>query len=621
MEQFQVNLEALRTMVVVITNDRSWTVKRDDSLITGVTKFDEKTIYLTTRSLPKGLPEWKMERMLDGLCAHEAGHIVVTMPYTVAYGAWMQTKTYPLLAKFITNVFEDLRVNFYVANRYRFDFGGRMEELHRLCVPAMIEHAKNLDINKKRLEKAVMALTLKTLADQDVTYTLDSVAGEAVRKAADALKSNKFKRVTKDLIATLEEAYTQIASLVRKPKRSKKPQRPPPEETEEEQEGEGEGEAEGGQGEGEPQLDSEREEGPGEGEEETGEPSEGKEETTGEEGKEGEEEDWDGGEDENYDRDSDPDYIPNVIGGNFQLDATRQEIEQAMEEQRKMEEEARKAAEELAKQLQAQGIASGITTGIEEPHPEPNATVYRMLVQRNTQYISALLNRLKSLQKIRWSTTRFARRGRYMIELHPLWKTLAQGKGKPYDKRFEGHALHYDEVKTKMALLVDMSGSMNEDQARDALTIISEVCGRWIPSEDFAIAVFGTNHALVKAFVEPYFQARTRIGGVWGMGSTNLHRPLQVLIKMLSSFRRTDFDLVLVIVSDFWQTDGMEEESKKAIQEAERMGIKVIGCGLCQSDLARVQEFTTRATYIENVYQLPALFFRIYRATISKKLP
>jgi len=609
MEQFQVNLEALRTMVVVITNDRSYTVKRDDSLTQAKIVYDEKTIYLTAKNIPRGLPDWKIERMLDGLCAHEAGHGVVTLPYLTAYQTWINTRTYPILAKFIENVFEDLRVNFYIANRYRFDFGGRMEELHRLCVPGMIEYAKKLDLNKRRLEKAVTALALKVLAEKDVTNVLDSVAAEAVLKASDILNSNKFKRVTKDMISAVDEAYNEIAALVKKPKRSKKPQQPPPEKTEEEEEGEGEGEAEGGQGEGEPQLDSEREEGPGEGEEETGEPSE------------GEEEDWDGGEDENYDRDTDPDYVPNTIGGNFQLDATRQEIEQAMEEQRKMEEEARKIAEELAKQLQAQGIASGITTGVEEPHPNPNATVYRMLVQRNTQYISALLNRLKSLQKIRWSTTRFARRGRYMIELHPLWKTLAQGKGKPYDKRFEGHAMHYDEVKTKMALLVDMSGSMNEDQARDALTIISEVCGRWIPSEDFAIAVFGTNHALVKAFVEPYFQARTRIGGVWGMGSTNLHRPLQVLIKMLSSFRRTDFDLVLVIVSDFWQTDGMEEESKKAIQEAERMGIKVIGCGLCQSDLARVQEFTTRATYIENVYQLPALFFRIYRATISKKLP
>jgi len=230
------------------------------------------------------------------------------------------------------------------------------------------------------------------------------------------------------------------------------------------------------------------------------------------------------------------------------------------------------------------------------------------------------LNWLKTLQKVRWTTARYARRGRYMIELHPLWRTLSQGKGKPFDRRFEGHEMHIDEVKCKIALLVDMSGSMDETQARDVLTIISEVCRRWLPSEDFAIGVFGTNWSLVKAFVEPSMQARTRIGSVFGMGSTNLHEPFTIMTKMISSFRRSDYELIFIIVSDFFQTDGREEDTRKAIDDAERMGIKVIGCGLCSTDLQRIQWFTTRATYVQNVYQLPMLFFNVWRRTVSGRM-
>ena len=163
---------------------------------------------------------------------------------------------------------------------------------------------------------------------------------------------------------------------------------------------------------------------------------------------------------------------------------------------------------------------------------------------------------------------------------------------------------------------------MDTEQARDALTVIAETAGRWLPSEDFAIAVFGSNHALVKAFVEPYHTARARIGGVWSMGGTMPVRPLGVLTKMLASFRRSSYELILVIVSDF-QIPGKDygstesEETKRLIREAEKLGIKTIGVGLCSGDLGEIVGYVKRATYVSHVRELPLLFFKLYRRAVT----
>jgi nucleotide-binding universal stress UspA family protein len=566
-DQFQMNLEALRTMVVVITNDNEYSVKRNDSLPTAACDLKNKIIYLTIKNIPDGLPAWKRERLLDGENAHEAGHVVVTAPYAEAYNAWRGLQKYPNLAHLIENIYEDLRVNFYIVNRYRFSFGGRLTELHRINAKSMVHHAQNLPLTTKRLEKACVALALSALTEHDVTKGLDSEAKDAVRRAASLIRKNKFKRVTRDIVSTVNEAYKLIEALVKRPRKSKKP-----------------GAGTGGSG-------------------EDGDPTRVTIKI------------WDGGSQENYDRDVDMDEVPSFLGGNLGLAATKDEVEQAEAEQRKLQAALEKAMEEA----QRNGTASGFTTGVAEPHPPTNALEYRKLVLRNTPHIVRLLNKLKTLQEKQVVRKRFARHGRYMVELHGIFKALSKGKGPPYEHRFEGRKISLERMRTKMAVLVDMSGSMNTEEAKDALTVIAETAGRWIASDDFAIAVFGTNHAVVKAFIEPYVMARTRIGGVVDMGCTNMARPIRILTKMLSSYRYGPDRLVLIIVSDFDPTD-IEEESKELIQEAEKMGIRVIGCGLCSSDLATVQEFTTRATFVEETWQLPTLFFNVYREAVTGRL-
>lgn len=642
-KQFQMNLDALRTVVVVITNDNTWTVKRDDSIPTAMCDIDNKVITLTVRNIPDGLPLWKQERLLDGEVAHEAGHPIITGPYQAAYKVWRITKKYPNLAQLIANIYEDLRVNFYITNRYRFSYGGRLAELHRINAKSMVHYAKNLPLTTKRLEKSTIALALLALTDNDVTKGLDSEAKEVVRTAATLMKRNKFKRVTKDIIATVDTCYDLMETLVKRPRQSKKPEQPDQQEGSEGEQGQQQQQqGESGEGQGQEQsdeLDAQQGSAPGEegdeesesGENSTGEEDEEDEDQEGQPGSEGddegdseestgeEQEDWDGGEEENYDRDLDNSEMPTFFGGEKQLTATKDEIEKAEEEQRKREEEAKKALEELAKEQQQKGMSSGFSTGVEEPHPPACPDEYRRLVVKNTPYITRLLNRLKMLQEKQIVVKRFARHGNYMVKYHGLFKALSNGKGKPFERRYEGRKIELEKVRAKMGILVDMSGSMDVEQTRDALTVIAETSGRWLASDDFSIGVFGTNHALVKAFIEPYTMSRTRIGGVRGMGSTNLSTPLEKMTRMLASYNRSKDRLILIIVSDFWVDN--PERAMKLIEEAQEMGILVIGCGLCDSDLEQVKAYTSgNSTYVNHISELPLLFFNVYRGAVSGRL-
>lgn len=221
--EYQANLEAMRTMVVVMSGDKAYTVQRDDRLQTASCNVHDKKIMMTTQLIPKGLPQWKAERLLDGVCAHEGGHIVVTAPYAEAKERWIKMQKYPFLAQHVDNILEDLRVNFYVENRYRFDFGQRLIAFHETVTPSMVEYATKLPLAKKRLEKCVVILDILTLGGIDLTNHLDSAAAESVHKADVILRAAKFKKVTRDLIKAADDAYKEMEKLVVRPAKSKRP--------------------------------------------------------------------------------------------------------------------------------------------------------------------------------------------------------------------------------------------------------------------------------------------------------------------------------------------------------------------------------------------------------------
>lgn len=540
----EIDVETLRIIGVVITGDRGWTVVRDDSKPTCSCTYATKTVLMSAAVVPEGLPQWKVNRLLEGEAAHEFGHAIITMPYAYAnngkvapYAAWISSKRYPRLAHYVESILEDLRVNFYVKNRYRFDFGPRLEAIHIANTPAVLEFYKSMG---SVFEKTVVATMILTLRDIDVTGDLSPAFAEAAKGSAAILKAAQFKRTARDLVKAIDQAYNLLEKLMP--------------------------------------------------------------------------------------RDVNDHSIPNIMGGLARLTATKEQIDEAERERqaelKKQEEEAelKKQAEEGKEEEESPQVqvAAGVSTGAEEPHPKPDPAEYQRLVLRNMPHITALLNRLKVLQKTYFKVNRFTKHGRYMAELQAVWRSLSKSGGKPYSRRYEGREIQQEKLKVKMGLLVDVSGSMDTEQAKDVLTVIAETAGKWLPSGDFAIAVFGTNHAMIKTFTEHYRTTRARIGGVVCMANTNMARPLEVLMKMLASYRRTEYALVLVVVSDFYMGD--QEDTKKILMAAERLGVRVIGVGLCSTDLERVRQYTARATYVDKVSELPSLFFTVYRATVSGQL-
>jgi hypothetical protein len=604
LKSFQISIETLRRIVVVITGDREYSVKRDDGASTAFVDLQGKKIVLTAQLIPRGLPQWKQERLMEAEAIHEGSHPIVTGPYEARYQAWERSKLYPSLARTLSSIFEDLRTNWYGVNRYPHDFGPRLKGLLDTTAESISEATMKQDLDKFRLEKALNALATLVIYDRDVVDCLDTEARQIVRDSAHLMFSSQFNKSGRDLIAALEKSYQLFESLTIKPSNSRKPkqslmdklkqalgqgQNPPKPSKSGEKKSDGQGES---AGEGEPSPSEAEGEGGQKQKSAKGKPTGAGEEDT---------EPWDGGDLKQYRRDVDKKEIPNTIGGEKRLDATGEAKAEAEAELKQLEDKLKKELEKVASQAKMSrgGTASGVSTGAEIPAPEPNEEYYHQLVRDNSRRIMRLVNMSKT--------------GRYMAELHTVFKLYSRG-GAPFENMFEGTKMGLDKSKVKVAGIFDLSGSMDTRAAQDCLTTIAEACGNWIPSEDFALMVFGDNFAKVKTFIEPYHAARYRIGGVRCMGCTTMAPALNSLIKLIATYRRTDFNLILLVFSDFQPTDDCGE-SIRLIAEAERMGIKVVGVGLCYSDLERVQRFVKpeRATFVSDVNMIPDLFFKVYR--------
>jgi len=128
-------LEHYYNIAYVITRDKNITIEIDNNLPTA--HYDTKLnhIVLTNKLFPsdfeKDYPK-KHERVNDGVVSHESAHSIITLPYYDKYKFWIEQKTSSQLAKFVTNLIEDKRVNDFVETRYRFDYGKRLKEFRTL---------------------------------------------------------------------------------------------------------------------------------------------------------------------------------------------------------------------------------------------------------------------------------------------------------------------------------------------------------------------------------------------------------------------------------------------------------------------------------------------------------
>jgi len=276
--------------------------------------------------------------------------------------------------------------------------------------------------------------------------------------------------------------------------------------------------------------------------------------------------------------------------------------------------DAQKEAEKLLKEKLPDSPGNEYQThagrgaGSECPTPEADEGVYRSLIMRNQPYIISLLNKLKTLMQPHLETQKYQKSGRLMTK--QLAKYITQRR--PVENIYQRKKFTLEKQKVALSLVVDLSGSMDTQQARDVLTVISEVGGQWLDDADFSTWVFGSEYQKVKAFSESYRNTRARIGGVNCLGGTMLAQCLMNVHKMYRASVPTDKMKICVIVSDFYLGD--VEETRKEMALMVKDGIRFIGVGMCASDINRAKSFTgANSTYMDNVTQLPGLFYEIYR--------
>ena len=250
---------------------------------------------------------------------------------------------------------------------------------------------------------------------------------------------------------------------------------------------------------------------------------------------------------------------------------------------------------------------AGKGAGTEAPTPVPNEGVYQQLVMRNMPYIVSLLNKLKTLMQPRLDNLKYQKSGRLMTKMLGKYATSRR----PVENIYQRKRFVLEKQKVALSLVVDLSGSMNTEDARNVLTIIAEVGGQWLSDSDTAIFVFGSEYQKIKAFGEQYRNTRARIGGVHNLGGTMLAECLQTVHRMYRA-QGNGRQKVCVIVSDFCLGD--VEPTRKEMALMEKDDITFIGVGMCASDLNHVKSYTKEnSTFINHVSELPGLFYDIYR--------
>ncbi|MEM2633808.1 MAG: hypothetical protein QXO29_07965 [Nitrososphaerota archaeon] len=203
-EEFNETLIQLKAIATAITNNREVIVDFSNNN----TYTDFKKIYIGINDLPKGFQKFLktpfIRKILNGLTTHESGHIVFTKPINKFYESWINRKDDKSLAKFITNLVEDKRVDYFISKRYRLDLADDLKfsrnELGK-SYATQIENAKLSD-----MEKVINYVIFKTLYNMDIKIDISEYKKE-VEEAIELLENVKSAIIYKRIIDTCERLY------------------------------------------------------------------------------------------------------------------------------------------------------------------------------------------------------------------------------------------------------------------------------------------------------------------------------------------------------------------------------------------------------------------------------
>jgi len=450
------------------------------------------------------------KRLLNGLCLHEAGHNVISkMPYRY-YRAKEKNLTYFDIWRYITNLIEDIRVDYFIQNRYRYDLGKDLTFTIEQLAKSFKESILSIENRLNTVERILNYILFKSKFNIDLKNELGICS---IRKFLDyenevfeILEKVKYTNLYNRLLEYAKRLYEIITLFI-----------------------ENEG-----------------------------------------------------------------DYynnLPNLIGGRIEPLLT---------------EEQKKLIEKEGKEKYSKGgkkVSRGL--GLEIPAPKPDIEEYEKIVKRVKNEINRLLNLLKKTQVWINEKKDYQKYGRLMS------KIISKAYVNSLRNRVENiHTLNINKPKEQkifLAILVDLSSSVKTIEAKESLTIFSEVASKWLNDSEFCVIVYGDNYLKIKTFYEKYDNVKGRIGGLYCLGGTNPYEPITKIIELFENLKGRR--KLLIHVSDF---EFYEEDIEK-IKSLNFKDIEVINLCYYYGRLENAKEISENSIEINSIKELPEKFIQIYR--------
>ena len=215
------SLNQLRNIALAISKCPQISVDYSDEISTACIDLENLNITLTKNCLPKGIEKYPtlFQYLLDGLVAHEAGHYVKTRPIDKRYKLFANRQHFKRLAHHITNIIEDKRVNYFIINRYRFDFGRRLALTLEVINKSMTKTMKD-----KLPESYHNALIMMNILVHNGLYggeidpklyaKLTDVQQADLKECLFLLKKAMIIQIKSELIRTSQQMYNLIAKHI-----------------------------------------------------------------------------------------------------------------------------------------------------------------------------------------------------------------------------------------------------------------------------------------------------------------------------------------------------------------------------------------------------------------------
>jgi len=256
-------------------------------------------------------------------------------------------------------------------------------------------------------------------------------------------------------------------------------------------------------------------------------------------------------------------------------------------------------------------LTAGIGTGSNIPAPTSNWGEYQRLVQRNEPEIQRLLAKLKKDLRPNVQNKTFQTRGRIMPGI--IAKAYASSLRRPVEDIYIHKETTLEKRKVAIAVVIDFSGSMSDEEAKDVLTILGETFGRWCEDYAFSIFTFSDIYQKIKTNFEQYANTKARIGGDIQSGGTMLAACLRDVLKMVNCVEE-DRTKMIIVASDFCLGD--DAETKEVIQSMKDNNVKFIAVGMCMGSAQSAKRFSDLYTYVKKPRDLPEKFIEVYEKAV-----